>query len=890
MDDTSDHSRASRSADNSRIGRVLLGGCQFLTLTTLLIWPWLLGGVLPNAHYWLAASAAVILLLALTGLAICERAHSVVPWGIWLLITAMCLATFQLIPLPMVALEKVAPTSAELWHDFASVAVVSIAENGGKSASEPRQEWRTISVSPQDTRSDLSKLWIAGVFLLAGSTIARNSQMTALFLWLIALNGGLLTLFGIVQRATWNGNIFWTIESPAANAFGPFINHNNAGGYLLICLAGACGIIAQRIHRRVAPSSVISLTRTGGSVVDRLRDRAAWFRLNALTLLNDPQFLFAFTLAVLIVGGTLLTLSRGAFLGLLVGGCFVAYLVSRDGFRIALPLAVVVAIGAVALVAWVQNFQVVQQRLATLLDSEELQSIRLLHLREAASMVPDFWSTGCGLGAYRYANSLYRSVPYDGRFLYVENQYVETIIVGGVIAVAILLAFAWLAIRDTWRLGRNELTLPWSVSIFAASLLGGQLLAAAFDFGWYIPANMIAFACSIGLVQRMARSGPGPNRPPRLTFLLASLLMIGFGVFSVRESRRIAIVQTVADGMPNYSRSERTAPVIESVVIRHEIERLRAAIVHRPLDPTGLEVLGRKWIRLARAQVFENLQAETGLLGTKALWACSSLPYLNVSAHSLDRAENEDYLAALRQRPEVTGPLASAHDCFRALAKHCPLSMKAHSNLAQLGLLVLGDSGVWRDEMSRAFALAPQDADLRWKMGIMEIHAGETERGCELLRQSVEMSGEAGSQLIHFACLSLAPETFACHALPQDARRLLELADTHLVTGGRIEFRQAVAQRAAELLRTAQIPECERLYLEARILTHQGMLAEAEAAFIRGIRRYPRYWDMHFAYGKMLEHQGQVTKALQRFDACAAARPDLPSYRQAALRLRRQRK
>ena len=71
--------------------------------------------------------------------------------------------------------------------------------------------------------------------------------------------------------------------------------------------------------------------------------------MTAVTLLYDRRFLVATSLAAIIAGGVLITLSRGAFLGLLAGSCLVALLVSLRGYRGALSLAIAVAVASVAI-------------------------------------------------------------------------------------------------------------------------------------------------------------------------------------------------------------------------------------------------------------------------------------------------------------------------------------------------------------------------------------------------------------------------------------------------------------------------------------------------------------------------------------------------------------
>ena len=171
----------------------------------------------------------------------------------------------------------------------------------------------------------------------------------------------------------------------------------------------------------------------------------------------------------------------------------------------------------------------------------------------------------------------------------------------------------------------------------------------------------------------------------------------------------------------------------------------------------------------------------------------------------------------------------------------------------------------------------------------MEISAGNTSRGCDLLRESIALAGQPSPRMVFFACHVLSPEDFAAQAMPQETRWLLHFLDGHFRGERRRDFRLATARRASELLEleSESLDRFERWLFEAKALGYQDLVAEAEATFVKGLRRFPRYWELHYEFGRFLERQRRFSDALAQYEACASARPNSRSYADAVASVRR---
>src|SRR5688572_16915709 len=132
------------------------------------------------------------------------------PLAVLPLLAAVCLALVQLIPLSHDTIATISPGAAELRSELADAPTAP------------------LSLYPASTRLDLYRLSLAiGLFALA-ACVFSDAHTLALACTLIGLNGAAIAVFGIVQRLTWNGHMFWSVPLSRGVPFGPFINKNNA--------------------------------------------------------------------------------------------------------------------------------------------------------------------------------------------------------------------------------------------------------------------------------------------------------------------------------------------------------------------------------------------------------------------------------------------------------------------------------------------------------------------------------------------------------------------------------------------------------------------------------------------------------------------------------------
>jgi O-antigen ligase len=332
--------------------------------------------------------------------------------------------------------------------------------------SAPRSSWRTLSICPYETWNRLSILLsYVGLFWVV-SGYFRTKERLGRLLGVAAFAGFAVSMFGMIQKLTWNGKLYWISETEYLNTFGPFINRNNyaafAGTILPLAVCAALGFLRQREKGR--PGALPRL------------------------------FLWGFA-AVVITGGIFYSLSRGGIISVVLSLAIIAGLVLYYG-RSARELAVLaaVAIAAAAFLLWVGPEKVLE-RVGTLSEGQSVPSlaVRIGTWNRSMSLIASNPVVGTGLGTYAFA-FLRFSPPGENWWNTAHNEYVELVCDTGIIGTALFLAglIAFLAIvaRPAVFRGRSERFQYMGI----VAGIAGLLLHSAISSNLQIPANGLLLA------------------------------------------------------------------------------------------------------------------------------------------------------------------------------------------------------------------------------------------------------------------------------------------------------------------------------------------------------------------------------------------------------------
>lgn len=384
---------------------------------------------------------------------------------------------FQALPLPTPLVGLLSPERLRLERMAATL--LGVKAPGGMA----------LSVDPLLTRGYLWEfLGIALFTVLLWNVISDRDRLRRLLL-AILLNGALLTLFAIIQRATWGGAIYWVRPVKWGDTFGPYVNRTHMGGLLLLIIPLGLGFLSAEAARQKSRGEL---------------DWRGWIRM---TVPEAFERLFIPLLLLLMAAGVLTSKSRGAMATLLLSLVLMALWFGsrgregRGGFLGILAFLVVGLLAALWIAA--DLFVGATERLVgEALDAKE--SSRLALWRETLDLWRQFPWAGTGLGTFEPAFNVVRKVfPGNHAVTHAESDYVQLLCDTGAVGLGLaLLLFAslllagWRALARAEGRSRQRIVLGAFVALVAAAVQG----IANFDLS--IMANWLYVAAAVVVMGR----------------------------------------------------------------------------------------------------------------------------------------------------------------------------------------------------------------------------------------------------------------------------------------------------------------------------------------------------------------------------------------------------
>ena len=143
----------------------------------------------------------------------------------------------QLIPIPAFILKVISPKTYELYSYY----------------SIERNIFMSLSLYPYKTQLELIRIIVYITFFLLVSFSINDIKKLDLSLKILCYFGFFLALFSIIQKATFNGKIYWFRElTLGGTPFGPFVNRNHYAGLInmLIMIGFGMMFTRQKLERR----------------------------------------------------------------------------------------------------------------------------------------------------------------------------------------------------------------------------------------------------------------------------------------------------------------------------------------------------------------------------------------------------------------------------------------------------------------------------------------------------------------------------------------------------------------------------------------------------------------------------------------------------------------
>ena len=868
QDTVANQSKRKRRRGSSEGGLVSSFGwaARLSLLLAILLAPWMVASVKPGAQL-------ILTILMLIGIgcwwietALTTKKSQCIPYLAVFVILGMAIGFLQTMPLSESFANLMAGRQLEFYDTFFQ---------GEADAAPPVR----LSMDIEGTWGQLRLLVMALVCMLLSCRYFRTLKHLKLFYSSVLINGVLLTAIGLLQKAQYNGKLLWVYDlADNMSPFVSFICPNNAAGYLVMCLAAGVGlfmllITGQEIRK---PQLIVS------------KDIPFWRQISTY-LSMFAEKLDATKIAIMIACGFIsvgvfATFSRGGVLALL-GGCIIAALIYNITRQPKFAGLLLIPIAAIAiLTAFVAGYgeDIVSkfENIDSLAVSES--DARINSWRDTLPAGFENGWFGTGLGSYRSVHRIYRSNPETGIFEYAENQYVQSIVEAGIPGITLVVLALILGFWYTFLLlvrGSSGTTV--GTGVFASLLLGGQIIAATFDFGWYIPANMLLFAAGMGVVAQQAQGLAGrlkkrsllrfdcPNWLCQALILSTFLLTIFVGYNLLRTTLLI----------PEIAKDYRheTFTAFESTSfdeINKKITTLTPKVASAPTTQ-GLNYLGDLHLMRARMQYFELLkesdpyEAPTDELRERVdrkLWNLTSLLRLDQRINFLQRENENRTVNDLKSQHFFQIDMSQALAYYLASRKISPLQPETQLLIGQLATL-LKDREIAQIEVDKVLKLSPQNADYRLKCAISQLQNGETKPGLENLRYYLNLNrkGNFGRTVVLATGASdrqipaIDDQTIADEIIGDDPKLLFRFAERFMAPDDPI--RMDILKKANELLVDISLADSKTLELKANVNFEIGDEETATEYLQKLVRSDPNNQNYRFRLANTLYERELYSEA-----------------------------
>jgi tetratricopeptide (TPR) repeat protein/O-antigen ligase len=745
-------------------GKLLLTS-RLLLLLVLAIAPWTLGGVEPIVQLFLMGgvlASGVCWLLAwyvdpLT--APLQR----LPLLTLPLVLLVVLGAIQLVPIT--AFSDAPPLGPELELSGIPLVNPGLTRDG-------------ISIYPLATRVALARMTIVMLaFFLASQLFA--SRHAQIWLWgMLTVSGMLLSFFGLAQKLSWNGRIFWTgPEIVDGHPFASFVNRNHAAGYLNLTLAGACGLLIWAVYRS-KPNRWLEYRSLSYGLPQGWREHVSdWLgRVNRVT----RGEVLAGTGVLLISAGVVASASRGGILALLCGliGAIV-WMYLRRMRRLATTLAVGMLAPALILISWLGMSEGVRERFAGLSAKSILADGRSQNWRDVWQGLPQVWKTGSGYGTYRYFHRPFQRHYSPGVYAHAENLYLETLVEGGVVALGLLCLAILAALVALIRLSTPRL-LPQSDGVVCVGLvcLITQLTHAVVDFGLLLPANALTTAVLLGAIAGRAVRVLGGSRRGWLVSLPAvrpgiaiptfAILLLANGAWAWLEIEREAVAERALAQARKFEHGDPT-----ELKLQAGLEALRQATRLRP-DDVNLHLHSaaariRQFERRARVELAAAVAASPGVEPPpeRQLQELASLSGLYSRIVSLESEGYRSRVEEIRGSPLIRETLLPAHRSLLAARRSCPWLPQVELYLAYLSVLT-DDPPARRTHLLQLAYLASHDDEKLFYAGRMALQAREFDLAIAFWHQAFRLHHQQRYEILRLAEQVLPRSVIVSRIVPDD--------------------------------------------------------------------------------------------------------------------------
>ena len=858
------------SADKNR-GSLLL---DYLTwpgrialLLAIVLSPWAFGSARPWAQQWIAVAMMVGLVFWWFESSLNQKSKQHFPYIFFPVFLGLLIGLFQLWELPQWLASIFLGRQVEIFQEF-----------GAELKMSP-----SISVSRAGTQEFLSLLALGVAAMLLGSRYFKSTFEIKLLLTVVTVNGFLIALFGIVQKLTSDPmQMFWMIDIEQGAPFGPYINRNNAAGYLLICLACAFGLVTILIGKKEdrGPRPIIS------KEIPFWRQLVFHFQLFWTDLTATK--IAAIIAAGVIFLGVIASLSRGGITALLIGSfvTLMLYGMARKptftGFLLLPGLFL-----AIGVAGWLGFSESLTQRFERVELVEVDENSRISHWQDSLGAVNDVGLLGAGIGAYEGIHRMYRTSPESKVYTFGESQFVQTALEMGWFGLTLLLASWFLVLYygafSLWR-GSSPATIGIGVTgVFLATAVP---IASAFDFGIYHAANMTAVATLAGFLAYQSQALAGRLKDKTwLRFELPNFFAqaVALTIFAMvfvawlGISRRATIADYCSLPVNKFTYQNPNKEKTEDLI--NELSPL----LSKTPDDDGLIYLADLYIHLMRIQSYKAIvsdqdnaenarrkQPEERATFLNNLWKLTAPEYIQENIYSIRREVSSAEANKFRKNPIFAQTLPPAINALHLSRRSNLLEPFAYVRLSRL-YSILGDSVKSNRYMEQAVKISPSNVRLRLIAGIHFLQSGSKEKAARHIKRYLELYPRGYSYVAKLLSgqttrkiAPLTPKEVIDDFLPEDPKLIYNYAAKYISPNS--EEYQTTLNVVDKMLVDISPSDHEAIVLSAKVKEQLGQPAEAIRLFKLALVTRPGDHATQATLIRLLDQMEEYNDAIQRLD------------------------
>lgn len=509
-------------------GIVLAVVLAFILALIPAITAWDFGGVLPWTVHIIAIALIVTFAISIPLLVANGKRIRLTQLGLPLLGILMALAGWlQTIPLSSAVSSMMSSGVHQTYVDYIPNALRDEYEAAKHQVAQPQLATRGVvdrvsdgsihsdqlgysdmhpsSVDAFSTRNAIVAPILAALVCGIAAVSLRDARAVLAALIVTAIAGGAISVGGLLELVRYvapeDAQNKSVIELAGGAPFGPFINRNNAGGYLNLTLAATAGLLVWALRKSSKGTSVDpQYDLPADTWWERMLDAASRF-----TRQLDGYCISLILLGALQIAAIAASQSRGALVACALA-CLVGIVKASGRSRSLHASFILVGIVLVVAARWTLIYLDLQGDVDARVQSifsvtEGSQVGRAKHIVDAWHASMHYFPGGSGLGTYAYAILPFQQQT-AGRvmFLNADCMPMEWLVEGGVWMTAIVVAGIVLTLRTLKAVGNRSRSRFAACHTMGWYLLVSQVVACCFDFGILLPANYLTAALLLGIL------------------------------------------------------------------------------------------------------------------------------------------------------------------------------------------------------------------------------------------------------------------------------------------------------------------------------------------------------------------------------------------------------